>query len=71
MAASNRTGRFIMRFFLLIHLLLHATVNAEIRFRVPLWAVLIPFAALTAAKIHERLNFSKPKKPAADTAEII
>jgi 4-amino-4-deoxy-L-arabinose transferase-like glycosyltransferase len=33
--------------FLLIHLLIHAVINGEIRFRVPLWTALIPFAAFT------------------------
>lgn len=41
--------------FLLIHLLLHAAINGEIRFRVPLWIALIPFASLTVLKIYEYL----------------
>jgi hypothetical protein len=42
--------------FLLAHLVLHAVINGEIRFRVPLWSVLIPFAALAADALYERLK---------------
>lgn len=48
--------------FLLIHLLLHATINAEIRFRVPLWIVLIPFASVTFLQIYDYLVSIKAAK---------
>ena len=44
---------FLLSAFLLVHLLVHSIVNAEIRFRVPLWTALIPFAALTFSKCFD------------------
>jgi len=41
----------------LTNLLIHFTITGEIRFRVPIWAVLIPFAALTFSMV---ISKSKP-----------
>jgi hypothetical protein len=37
----------LLSVFLLIHIAMHIVITGEIRFRVPLWTALIPFAALT------------------------
>lgn len=42
--------------FLLVHLAMHSVITGEIRFRVPLWAAIIPFAALALEKTLERLG---------------
>lgn len=45
----------LLSVFLILHLLLHAIVNGEIRFRVPLWIALIPFASFAVVTIYNRV----------------
>jgi hypothetical protein len=47
----NRTWPLLA--FIAIHLLLHGAITGEIRFRIPLWAALIPFSALTISRLIE------------------
>jgi len=41
----------VLVWIFLTNLLIHFTITGEMRFRVPLWTVLIPFAALTVSVI--------------------
>jgi 4-amino-4-deoxy-L-arabinose transferase-like glycosyltransferase len=51
----------LLSVFLILHLLLHAVVNGEIRFRVPLWIALIPFASFALVTIYDRAFDSKTR----------
>lgn len=44
--ASQRLAILILMWILITHLAIHFLITGEIRFRVPLWVVLIPFSAL-------------------------
>jgi hypothetical protein len=46
----------LLTVFLLIHLALHAVINGEIRFRVPLWIALIPFASFAIVMVFDYLT---------------
>lgn len=57
---SSPIGLLISIF--LMHLAIHSIITGEIRFRVPLWVILIPFSAYTFSIIFKRLRlkFFKP-----------
>ena len=46
----------------LMHLFIHSVITGEIRFRVPLWVVLIPFSAYALSALIERLELRFFKK---------
>jgi hypothetical protein len=52
----------LLSVFLIIHLLLHAAINGEIRFRVPLWIVLVPFASVSFVSIFDYLKSFRTMK---------
>ncbi len=55
--AEQRVGASVLVWIFLTNLLICFTITGEIRFRVPLWTVLIPFAALSFSKIILKANF--------------
>lgn len=69
LALLNLRGRFpekilhpvsIFALIFLVHIFIHSVVTGEIRFRVPLWVVLIPFSAFAFSILLERFRcFSK------------
>ncbi|MGI8544629.1 MAG: ArnT family glycosyltransferase [Aridibacter sp.] len=50
-------GIFIAIF--LMHIFIHSVITGEIRFRVPLWIILIPFSAFTFSKILEKTKLAQ------------
>lgn len=53
----------VLVWILLTNLLIHFAITGEIRFRVPLWTVLIPFAALTISISISKLKSFVSAKP--------
>jgi len=51
----------LLSIFLLIHIAMHTVITGEIRFRVPLWTALIPFAALIVNLIIDFLRNLKSR----------
>ena len=51
---SNPVSLLIL--FFLFHLLIHAVITGEIRFRLPLWLVLIPFSAFTFSLVLKKVK---------------
>ena len=52
--------------FLLLNLLAHSAITGEIRFRVPLWAALMPFAALSLSRVVGEILKPSDRGPAGE-----
>ncbi len=50
----------------LMHILIHSVITGEIRFRVPLWIVLLPFSAFTLTEIFAYFNPAYSHRNLAD-----
>lgn len=54
--AWNRRGAWLLWTFLLLNIGLHAVVTGAVRFRLPLWPALIPFAAVGVERAGEAIR---------------